>query len=47
MTNYLHAIVAARRANKFAAKSYLEEAVKLDPSMQNYADHDLELSLIK
>ena len=47
MTNYLHAIVAARRANKFAAKSYLEEALKLDPTLQKYADHDLEMSLIK
>ena len=47
ITQYLHAIVAARRGNKFAAKSYLEEAVKLDPTLQSYANNDLELSLIK
>lgn len=46
-TDYLHAVVAARRDNKFAAKSYLEEAVKKDSSLQDYADRDLELKLIK
>ena len=47
MTSYLHAIVAARRGNKFAAESYLKEALQLDPSLKAYADKDLELTLIK
>jgi membrane associated rhomboid family serine protease len=38
---------AARRGNKFAAESYLKEALKLDPSLKAYADRDLELSLLK
>lgn len=47
LTDYLHAIVAARRGNKFAAESYLAEAVKKDPSLQAYADNDLELAIVK
>ena len=47
MTDYLHAIVAARRGNKFAANSYLKEALQKDPSLKEYADNDLELSLLK
>ena len=47
MTDYLHAIVAARRGNKFAASSYLKEALQKDPSLKQYADNDLELSLLK
>ena len=47
ITSYLHAIVAARRGNKFAAESYLKEALNLDPSLRNYADNDLEFSLLK
>ena len=47
MTDYLHAIVAARRGNKFAATSYLKEALKTDPSLKAYADTDLELAITK
>ena len=47
LTSYLHAIVAARRGNKFAASSYLKEALEKDPSLQSYAERDLELSLLK
>ena len=47
MTDYLHAIVAARRGNKFAANSYLKEALQKDPSLKQYAEQDLELSLLK
>ena len=47
MTDYLHAIAAARRGNKFAASSYLKEALQKDPSLKQYADNDLELSLLK
>lgn len=47
MTDYLHAIVAARRGNKFAASSYLKDALKKDPTLKEYADNDLELSLLK
>ena len=47
MTDYPHAIVAARRGNKFAATSYLKEALKKDPSLKAYADNDLELAITK
>jgi len=47
LTSYLHAIVAARQGNKFAASSYLKEAIEKDPSLQSYADNDLELSILK
>ncbi len=47
MNTYLHAIVAARRDNKYAANSYLKEALEQDPSLQEYADNDLELSLLR
>lgn len=47
LTDYLHAIVAARRGNKFAAESYLNEALKKDPSLKTYADNDLELSILR
>lgn len=47
MTDYLHAIAAARRGNKFAAASYLKEALKKDASLKKYADNDLELSILK
>ena len=44
---YLHAIVAARNGNKFATSSYLQEAIKKDPSLKSYSDDDLELSILK
>lgn len=47
MTDYLHAIVAARRGNKFAAESYLNEALKKDATLKGYADNDLELSILR
>ena len=47
MTSYLHAVAAARQGNKFATSSYLREALSLDPSLQSYADSDLELSILK
>ena len=47
MTDYLHAIAAARRGNKFAAASYLKEALQKDASLNEYADNDLELKLLK
>ncbi len=47
MTDYLHAVVAARRGNKFAASSYLKEALQKDPSLKQYAENDLELQLFK
>ena len=47
ITDYLHAIVAARRGNKFAATSYLKEALKKGPSLKAYADNDLELAITK
>ena len=47
MTDYLHAIAAARRGNKFAAASYLKEALQKDASLKEYADNDLELKLLR
>jgi tetratricopeptide (TPR) repeat protein len=47
LTSYLHAIVAARNGNKFATSSYLQEAIKKDPSLKSYSDDDLELSILK
>ena len=47
MTDYLHAVVAARRGNKFAASSYLKEALQKDPSLKKYAENDLELQILK
>lgn len=47
MTDYLHAVVAARRGNKFAASSYFKEALQKDPSLKQYAENDLELQLLK
>ena len=47
MTNYLHAIVSARQGNSFAANSYLKEAFRLDPSLQQLAADDLEFANIK
>ena len=47
MTDYLHAIVAARTGNKTAAASYLSDALKKDSSLKQYADNDLELSSLK
>lgn len=46
-TDYLHAIVAARRNNKFAASSYLEKAIEQDSSIENYAERDLELKITR
>ena len=37
----------ARRGNKFAASSYLKEALQKDPSLKQYAENDLELQLLK
>ena len=47
LTLYLHAISSARRGHKFAASSFLQDALSKDPSLKNYADKDLELSLLK
>jgi hypothetical protein len=47
ITSYLHAIIAARNNNKFATKSYLEEALQKNPSLKSYADNDLELSILR
>ena len=43
MTDYLQAIVSARLGNKQAAEGFLRSALQKDPSLQSYADDDLEL----
>ena len=47
MSYYLHAIAAARRGNKFAASSYLKEALQKDASLKQYAYNDLYLIILK
>lgn len=47
ITTYLHAITAARRDNKYAATSYLKEAIEKDPTLAKYAENDLELAITK
>ena len=47
LTSYLHAIVSARQGNKYAANSYLKEALQKDPSLKAYAENDLEFANMK
>lgn len=47
LTDYLHAILSAREGNKFAAKSYLNDALEKDPSLKKYAAEDLEFANVK
>ena len=43
----MHAIVSARQGNKYAANSYLKEALQKDPSLKAYAENDLEFANMK
>lgn len=47
LTSYLHAIFSARQGNKYAANSYLKEALQKDPSLKAYAENDLEFANMK
>ena len=47
LTSYLHAIVSARQGNKYAANSYLKEALQKDPSLKAYAENVLEFTNMK
>jgi hypothetical protein len=47
LTSYLHAIASVRQGNKYAATSYLKEALQKDPSLSNYAGNDLEFEAAK
>lgn len=47
MTDYLKAIVAARQGNSTVAAAALKSAIAKDPSLQNYANNDLELINLK
>ena len=47
LTSYLHAIVSARQGNKYAANSYLQEALHKDPILNAYAENDLEFANMK
>ena len=47
LTSYLHAIVSARQGNKYAANSYLKEALQKNPSLKAYAENDLEFANMK
>lgn len=47
LTSYLHAITSARQNNKYAAQSYLKEAIEKDPTLSSYAENDLEFENMK
>ncbi len=47
LESYLHAIISARRGNKYATESYLEEAIERDPSLKDIADNDLEFQFLR
>lgn len=47
INTYLHAIAAARRDNKYAATSYMKEAIEQDPSLAEYAENDFELAITR
>lgn len=47
VNTYLHAIAAARRENKYAATSYLKEALEQDPSLADYAEKDIEMNITR
>lgn len=47
MTDYLRALLAARRGNQYAASANLKDALEKDPSLAPYAENDLELSILK
>ncbi len=44
MTSYLKAIIAARQSNSEAVVSNLKEAIKLDPSLAQKAENDIEFA---
>ncbi len=47
MTDYLRAVLAARRGNQYAASANLKDALEKDPSLATYAENDIELSILK
>ena len=47
LTSYLHAVASARQGNKYAAQSYLKEALQKDPSFSAYAENDLEFESLR
>lgn len=47
MSDYIHAILCAREGNKYATNSYLQDAIKKDPSLSKYANGDLEFAGMK
>ena len=47
LTSYLHAVASARQGNKYAAQSYLKEALQKDPSLSAYAENDLEFESLR
>ena len=47
LTDYLRAVLAARRGNQYAVSANLKDAIKKDPSLAAYAENDLEFSNLK
>ncbi len=46
-TDYLHAIMAARQNNSYAASTYIKDAISKDAKYAAYAEDDLEFSKVK
>ena len=47
MTDYLRAVLYARKGNNGVAGTFLRSALSKDPSLQSYADRDLEMKKVE
>ena len=47
ITDYLRAVLYARKGNNGVAGTFLRSALRKDPSLQSYADRDLELRKVE
>ena len=47
MTDYLRAVIYARKGNNGVAGTFLRSALSKDPSLQSYADRDLEMKKVE
>jgi hypothetical protein len=47
VTDYLRAVLYARKGNNGVAGTFLRSALKKDPSLQSYAEGDLQLRKVE
>ena len=47
MTDYLRAVLYARKGNNGVAGTFLRSALSKDPSLKAYADRDLEMKKVE